>query len=116
MSLITLFTMQMAGKYCGSASIYCRLLVKSTLLSTLEELNKELNLSHPPTNVQKLVRNLVIEYWSFFADRGLLVPLKDYECIINTGTAQPISVSKINYAPRKTPIMCKCIAALYELG
>ena len=89
MSLITLFTIQMAGKYCGSASIYCRLLVKSTLLSTLEELNKELNLSHPPTNVQKLVRNLVIEYWLFFADKGLFVPVENYKCIIDADTSQP---------------------------
>jgi hypothetical protein len=33
------------------------------------------------------------------------VPVKDYECVINTGTARPICVKKIQYGPRKTPIM-----------
>ena len=50
-----------------------------------------------------------------FADNGLFVPVQDCECIIDTGGAQHISVSAINYGPRETP-MRKCIAALYELG
>ena len=41
--------------------------------------------------------------------------MKNYRCIIDTGTAQPISVSEINYGPRETPIMVKCIAALSKL-
>ena len=52
-----------------------------------EKLNKELNLSHFPKHVQTLVRNLVINSWLFFADKGLFVPVKDYEYIIDTGTS-----------------------------
>ena len=37
------------------------------------------------------------EYWSMFADNGLFVPVRDCECIIDTGGAQHISVSAINY-------------------
>ena len=56
------------------------------------------------------------EYWSMFADKGLFVPVKDCECIIGTGGAQHISVSRINAGPHEMPIMRKCIAALCELG
>ena len=41
--------------------------------------------------------------------------MKDYECVIDTGSARPISVKKINYGPPETPVMCKCIAALSKL-
>ena len=51
-----------------------------------------------------------------FADKGLFVPVKDYKCIIDTGSACPISVKKINYGPHETPVMRKCIAALSKLG
>ena len=78
-------------------------------------LNKELNLSHLLRHVQTLVQDLVIKYWSVFADKGLFVPVKDYKCIIDTGTAQPISVLKTNYGSRASTIMEKCIAALYKL-
>ena len=50
-----------------------------------------------------------------FADNGLFVPVQDCECIIDTGGAQHISVSAINYGLRET-LMRKCIAALCELG
>ena len=65
--------------------------------------------------MQTLVRDVIIKYCSVFADKGLFVPKKDYECIIDTGMARPISVSKVNYEPRELPIMEKCIAALSKL-
>ena len=52
---------------------------------------------------------------SFFVDKGLFAPVKDYEYIADTGTAQPISVSKTNYGAREMSIMEKCITALYKL-
>ena len=60
-----------------------------------ERLRKELNLSHLPKHVQTLVQDLIIKYWSVFfwqrpfCSRGRL-------WIIDTGTARPISVSKIH--------------------
>ena len=62
-----------------------------------------------------LVQDLVIKYWSVFADKDLFVSVKDYECTIDTDTARPISVSKINYGPCESTIMEKCIAALSKL-
>ena len=49
------------------------------------------------------------------ADKGVFVPVKYCECIIDTGGAQHFYVLKIKYGPCKTP-MRKCIKALYGLG
>ena len=51
-----------------------------------------------------------------FADKGLFVIVKDYECVIETRSDRPISVKKINYGPHETPVMRKCIAALKKVG
>jgi hypothetical protein len=51
-----------------------------------------------------------------FNDRGTFTPIKSYECVIDTGTAAPISIKKINYGTRETPIMRKCIAVLAKVG
>ena len=81
-----------------------------------EKLKKELKISHLPPDVQELVRALVIKYWAVFDDSGLHIPVKDYECEINTGNARPIAVKKINYGPKESIIMDKAIAALAKLG
>ena len=41
--------------------------------------------------------------------------MKDYECVIDTGSARPISVKKINYGLHETLVMRNCIAALSKL-
>ena len=81
-----------------------------------DRLRKELDIGHLPQDIQTQVYALFIEFWSVFDEKGLFVPVKDYECVIDTGSARPISVSKINYGPREIPIMRKCIAALEKLG
>lgn len=60
--------------------------------------------------------NLIKEFWCVFSEKGLFVPVKDYECCINTGTAAPISIKGINYGPRELPIMRECVATLEKLG
>jgi hypothetical protein len=42
--------------------------------------------------------------------------VKSYECIIDTGSAWPIAIKKINYGDNETAIMRKCIAALSKVG
>ena len=79
-------------------------------------LRKLLDLSHLDTSVQNTIYRLIQKYWSFFDDKGQFVPIKDYECVIDCGTARPIFVKKIQHGPPKTPIMRKCIAALAKLG
>jgi hypothetical protein len=46
----------------------------------------------------------------------MFTPVKNYQCAINTGTAKPIPVKKINYGPKQTVNMCKSIAALAKVG
>lgn len=46
---------------------------------------------------------------------GLFFPVKDYECVIDTGSATPIAVKNISYGPRESVIMRKCIATLEQL-
>ena len=64
----------------------------------------------------KQLADLIKKYWCVFDDAGRFIPVKDYECNIDTGDAAPIAVKKINYGPREIPIMRKCIAALEKLG
>jgi hypothetical protein len=79
-------------------------------------LGKQLNLSHLDSTIQDKVYCLIQKYWSVFNDKGQFVSVKDYQCVINTGTARPIAVKKIHYGLRETPIMRKCISALEKLG
>ena len=51
-----------------------------------------------------------------FDSKGIFVPVKSYECIIDTGNARPIAVKKILYDKHKTVIMRRCIAALAKVG
>ena len=79
-------------------------------------LRKLLDLLHSDTSVQNNVYRLIQKYWSVFDDKGQFVPVKDYECVIDSGTARPICVKKIQYGPHETPIMRKCIVAIAKLG
>lgn len=60
--------------------------------------------------------HLIKQYWAVFDHRGLFVPVKDYVCDIDTGTATPIAVKGIHYGPHETPIMRDCISKLEKLG
>jgi hypothetical protein len=77
-----------------------------------KNLRKQLDLSQLDTSVRNQVYRLIQKYWSVFEDKGQFVPVKDYQCVIDTGRARPISMKKIHYGPHETPIMRKCIAAL----
>ncbi len=80
------------------------------------KLRKELDLSHLEAPLRDQVYRLLQKYWSVFDDKGQFVPVKDYSCVINTGSAKPIAVQKIHHGPCKIPIMQKCIASLAQLG
>jgi hypothetical protein len=51
-----------------------------------------------------------------FDDRGTFIPVRNYQCVIDTGSARPIAVKKTHYGPRETVIMRKSIAALEKVG
>ena len=80
------------------------------------KLDKELDIFHFLAGVGAQVWRLLTTYWDIFAKKGLFVSVKDYECVIDTVTACPISAKKVNYGPHEMPVMRKCIAALSKLG
>jgi hypothetical protein len=79
-------------------------------------LQKDLDLSHLDVALQQTIYALIIKYWSVFDERGVFVPVRNYECVIDTGNAHPISVKKIMYGPNELPIMQKAVAALETVG
>ena len=64
-----------------------------------------MDLSHLTTDQQNQVYDLIREFWPVFDARGVFVTVKNYECVIDTGTARPIAVKKILYGERETVIM-----------
>jgi hypothetical protein len=59
---------------------------------------------------------LIKQYWCVFDDRSNFVPVHNYQCVINTGNATPITVKKMHYCPREIPIMRRSIIALEKVG
>ena len=81
-----------------------------------EILRKKVNVSHLHPDQQTQVYDLIHECWPMFDERGVFVPVNNYECIIDTGNARPIAVKKILYGKRETVIMQRCISALAKVG
>jgi hypothetical protein len=79
-------------------------------------MRRDLDLSHLALNLQTQIYALIVKYWSVFDDCGVFVPVKNYECVIDTGDAHPIAEKKIMYGPREIPIMRKAVAALEKVG
>jgi hypothetical protein len=80
-----------------------------------DKINSKLSINHLlPANAGEVVA-MIKQYWAMFDKRRTFTPLWDYECVIDTGTAAPISIKKINYSMREMPIMRKCIAALEKV-
>ncbi len=46
----------------------------------------------------------------------MFIPVRNYECVIDTRSSQTIAVKKILYGKQETVIMGKCIAALTKVG
>ncbi len=68
-------------------------------------MRKKVDLSHLDLDLQNQVYDLIREFWPVFDERGVFVPVKNYECVMDTGTARPIAVKKIFYGERETVIM-----------
>ena len=79
------------------------------------QLRDKLNLSHLSLAVQDQISDFIQEFWSVFGSKGVTVPVKLYECVIDTGSAWLIAIKKIDYGDNKTAIMRKCIAALAKV-
>jgi hypothetical protein len=79
-------------------------------------LHQDLNLSHLDTTLQQTIYALIIKYWPVFDNRGVFIPIMNYECVIDTRNTHPIAIKKIVYGPKKIPIMPKAMAALKKVG
>jgi hypothetical protein len=58
-------------------------------------MRKQVDLSHLNPDQQEQVYSLICEFWLVFDKRGVFITVKNYECVIDTGTARPIIVKKI---------------------
>jgi hypothetical protein len=79
-------------------------------------MRKDMDLLHLDPTLQEKIYTIIHENWSVFDRKGVFVPVRNYECVINTGSARPIAVKKILYGKREMVIMQKCIAALAKVG
>jgi hypothetical protein len=81
-----------------------------------DELRKNLCLDPTiPREIKNELINIIKEYWSCFCEEKVTVPIRDYECVIDTGTAKPIHVRNMRYGPNETPVMEKAIDSLLSL-
>ncbi len=80
-----------------------------------ERMRKDLDVSHLAADLQEQIYALIIKYWSVFDDCGVFVPIRNYECVIDTGNAHPIAVKKIMYGLKEIPIMRKAVASLEKV-
>jgi len=57
----------------------------------------DMDLSHLEPNFQERKYEVSRRHWSVFDEKGVFVPVKHYECVIDTGNSRPIAVKKILY-------------------
>ncbi len=76
----------------------------------------DMDLSHLEPNLQEWIYDVIRCHWSVFDEKGVFVPIKHYECVLDTRNSRPIAVKKILYGKRETMIMRKCIAAIAKVG
>lgn len=82
-----------------------------------ERIQNELKLDHIENPEHKvIIRDLVEEFWCLFDHTGLLKPVKDYVCHIDTGRHPPVAAKNPTYGPLETPKIEAAIASLVELG
>ena len=75
-----------------------------------------LKVDHLPPDHRAQLTALIIEFWGVFNPDGVNIPVKDYECNIDTGSASPIRCKKSSYGPRESEIMMPMIDKLESLG
>ncbi len=59
------------------------------------QMRQDVDLSHLDPKLQERIYSMSREFWSVFDSKGIFVPVRFYECIIDTGDARPIAVKKI---------------------
>ena len=81
-----------------------------------DAIKKDLNIDYLPSDQQEQLSSLIKEFWCVFDPKGLNIPVKDYECCIDTGSNAPVSCRNVTYGPLETPKIANSIAQLLALG
>ena len=81
-----------------------------------EYLRECLKLDHLSSDKQADLIALIKRFWPVFNPEGMSIPVLDYECNIDTGTAKPVRAKRVNYGPRESEIMQPMIDKLESLG
>jgi hypothetical protein len=76
----------------------------------------EIDLSHLQPEQNGRLTALIKKYWCVLNEHGTFVPVRHYQCIIDTGSAAPITVKQIHYGQWEIPIMDQSIATLKKMG
>ncbi len=79
-------------------------------------MHKDMDLSNLERTLQEKLYKIIRDHWSVFDKKGVFIPAKNYECMIDTGSSWPIAVKKILYGEQEMVIMQQCIAALAKVG
>ena len=76
----------------------------------------QISLSHLTISQQSTLKSLLQKDWRIFSKKGVTVPVKDYQCEIDTGNARPVACKNPTFGPLELPIIKKAIEKLLELG
>ena len=80
------------------------------------KLATQLKFYHPPLRQQRALHALIKDMLPVFDDLGVIQPVKNYECSIDTGTHPPIAYRGVTYGPHKTPTVESAINKLLTLA
>jgi hypothetical protein len=72
-------------------------------------MSEDMDLSHLYPALQEKIYTIIHEHWSVFDKKGVFVPVKNCECVIDTGSVWPIAVKKILYGEQE---LVSCGSAL----
>jgi hypothetical protein len=68
------------------------------------------------TDLKNRIKSFIQEFWDVFREDGVIVPIRGYEMVIDTGKHKPIVCRQPHYGLHETPIMKKTIVKLLGLG
>lgn len=79
-------------------------------------LRDKLKIDHLPADKQAQLVDLIKRKWGVFNPEGMSIPVLDYECNIDTGSAAPIRSKRVNFGPNESKVMQPMIDKLEALG
>eukprot|EP00956_Cyclotella_meneghiniana_P008498 scaffold11461_cov58-Cyclotella_meneghiniana.AAC.5 len=67
---------------------------------TIDPSSNSLKIDHLPADKQAQLTALIKSKWGVFNPDGVKIPVADYVCHIDTGTATPVRMKRANFGPR----------------